>query len=169
MEALLKTRDVSKELGVNTKTIVKWVNFFDISCPKNELGHYVFRPEDVQNLKKIQSKLNKGLPMRQVVELLEDKTVKENQKSGVVDKKFDQVFSRLDELERKIHLKADEVLSYQVLQHRRELESFAENLTKIEDRLLFLEQNFLKEIVEKKEEVTILSSPRRRLKKAIQI
>lgn len=149
MEALLKTKDVSKELGVNGKTVLKWVNFFGIDCLKNNHGHYEFRNEDVQNLKMIQKELSRGIPMREVLIALEEKRTAKTvilDQVEVFDEKFERVFDRLDQLERKIHMKADDVLSYQVLQHRKEIESLAEKITRVEERLLNMEQNVYREI-----------------------
>jgi chromosome-anchoring protein RacA len=149
MEALLKTKDVSKELGVNGKTVQKWVKFFGVTCKKNNLGHYEFKNEDVERLKNIQKELNKGIPMKEVLEALEEqRTIKQRTiaKADVLDKNFDQIFFRLDQLERKIHSKADEVLSYQILQHRKELELISDKITAVEERLLNIEQNVYQEI-----------------------
>jgi chromosome-anchoring protein RacA len=153
MEALIKTKEVSEELGVNVKTVRKWVNFFGIACKRNDNGHFEFKNDDVQNLKIIQKELGKGIPMKEVLVSLEDKQVsKEDTIESVelVEQKFDKIFFRLDQLERKIHQKADDVLSYQVLQHRKELEAISDKITAIEERLLNVESNVYKEVAASK-------------------
>ncbi|WP_082407126.1 MerR family transcriptional regulator [Bacillus sp. JCM 19041] len=36
----LKTKEVSKAIGVNPTTIQRWTKFFEIKCEVNEQGHF---------------------------------------------------------------------------------------------------------------------------------
>lgn len=126
MEALLKKKDVSKELGVSGKTVPKRVK---------------------------QKELNKGNSLKEVLVTLEDTSDKKTvtlHKLEIFDQKFENIFSKLDQLERKVHLKAYEVLSVQVLQHRRELKNLVEKITTVEERLLNIEQEVYEEIASTK-------------------
>ncbi|EKN67310.1 hypothetical protein M670_00525 [Schinkia azotoformans MEV2011] len=56
------------------------------------------------------------------------------------EERFDKLLSRLDDIERQLSLKADDVVSMQVLQHRNELEQLESRLELIEMRMELLAQ-----------------------------
>lgn len=56
------------------------------------------------------------------------------------EERFDKLLSRLDEIERQLSQKADDVVSMQVLQHRNELEQLESRLGIIEMRMDILSQ-----------------------------
>ncbi|ASA97958.1 MULTISPECIES: MerR family transcriptional regulator [Anoxybacillus] len=115
----LKTSAVAKRLGVSTKTVQRWVKKYNIPCKKNETGHYVFTNEAVEQLEKY-----KFLG------------IEEEEKEHV---DWEEVEQRLNELERKIDQKADDVVSFQLLQHRREIEDMLQYIQRLEQRIVDLE------------------------------
>ncbi len=150
MERLVKTKVVSKKLNVNPTTIQRWVKYFDIPCPKNDHGHYLFRPEDIERLEEIQDMLQQGLQMSDIKHQEQKGTEVVQPKKGSalneMDACFQQLQERLDQLESKVSQKADEVLSYQVLQHRKDMDQMSTKLTELEEKMLVLEEQLLLQV-----------------------
>lgn len=71
--------------------------------------------------------------------------------SGLVEEKLDYLLMHIDELERKLSVKADDVVSYQVLQHRSELDHLFVIMKNIEERMGKIEKSL--NPIHKKEEV----------------
>lgn len=144
MEMVLKTKTVSEELGVNPTTVQRWVRHFNIQCDKNEHGHYLFRQEDIEQLKEIKSQLDNGLLMSDI----QIQSIQTTDKSLELPTQFEEKFSRLnaaiESLEKKIEEKADAVVSYQMLQHASELEELIKKMENMEARLQDLEVALLK-------------------------
>jgi chromosome-anchoring protein RacA len=63
-----------------------------------------------------------------------------------LEERLDQFSRHIEILESKVQQKADEVLSYQVLQHRKELDNFSVKLTEMEERLLAMEEQLLLQV-----------------------
>lgn len=141
---VLKTKTVSEELGVNPTTVQRWVRHFNIQCDKNEHGHYLFRQEDIEQLKEIKSQLDNGLLMSDI----QIQSIQTTDKSLELPTQFEEKFSRLnaaiEALEKKIEEKADAVVSYQMLQHASELEELIKKMENMEARLQDLEVALLK-------------------------
>lgn len=141
---VLKTKTVSEELGVNPTTVQRWVRHFNIQCDKNEHGHYLFRQEDIEQLKEIKSQLDNGLLMSDI----QIQSIQTTDKSLELPTQFEEKFSRLnaaiESLEKKIEEKADSVVSYQMLQHASELEELIKKMENMEARLQDLEVALLK-------------------------
>lgn len=144
MEMVLKTKTVSEELGVNPTTVQRWVRHFNIQCDKNEHGHYLFRQEDIEQLKEIKLQLDNGLLMSDI----QIQSIQTTDKSLELPTQFEEKFSRLnaaiEALEKKIEEKADAVVSYQMLQHASELEELIKKMENMEARLQDLEVALLK-------------------------
>lgn len=145
---LLKTKQVSDELGVNPTTVQRWVKFFDLPCEKNELGHFLFSDETITTLKQIQEELRNGLSMEEIKmndANLGDQVAKKESVKVVSKEKFEQRLDRfairLEQLERQLEEKANEVITVQVLQHRAELDELVKKVTSIEEKLMELEEH----------------------------
>ncbi len=119
MESALKTKDVSRILGVNPTTIQRWVKFFNLPCQKNEHGHYLFTEQHIAQLKMIKEQLDQGLPMSKVKLSASDEP---KYKVEDVIKKFNHMTKRIENIEYRLEEKATNVVNIQLLQHRRELE-----------------------------------------------
>lgn len=142
MEMTVKTKVVSEELGVNPTTIQRWVKYFNIPCERNEHGHYLFRDKDIMQLKYIKRQLNLGLPMSQIElgqasQKRETNNVSPEQQVTVAElvQKFDSMFSRLEDVEVQLEKKAADVVSVQILQHRREIDSLHKKIEKLEKEM----------------------------------
>ncbi|WP_347549890.1 MerR family transcriptional regulator [Pseudalkalibacillus hwajinpoensis] len=145
---LLKTKQVSDELGVNPTTVQRWVKHFNLSCEKNELGHFLFTSETLDQLKNIQNELRRGQSMEKIKAGFGEKprnSKKSSPEKMVSQEKFEQRLDRftlrLDQLERQLEEKANEVITVQVLQHRSELDELVQKVTALEEKLLELEDH----------------------------
>jgi chromosome-anchoring protein RacA len=143
MEMVLKTKTVSEELGVNPTTVQRWVRHFNIQCDKNEHGHYLFRNEDIEQLKQIKNQLDNGLLMSDIQIEGSENDFKIRANNNLEDK-FVRLDRAIDALEKKIEEKADSVVSYQMLQHASELEELIKKMEDMEVRLQDLEVSLLK-------------------------
>lgn len=144
MSVLVKTKQVSERLGVNPSTIHRWVKFFAIPCQKNEHGHYLFSDTDINQLRQIQDQLSNGLTMEEVTGYsgkVDYNIKEENVMSGKFDDQIrnEQMTRKLSELERKIDKKADDVVSYQLFQHRNEIDELMKKVIDLEKRLATLQ------------------------------
>jgi chromosome-anchoring protein RacA len=143
MEMVLKTKTVSEELGVNPTTVQRWVRHFNIQCDKNEHGHYLFRNEDLEQLREIKEQLDKGLLMSDIQIKSADNNFTAIKNNNLEDK-FVRLDRAIDALEKKIEEKADAVVSYQMLQHASELEELIKKMEQMEARLQDIEVSLLK-------------------------
>ena len=146
MEKVFKTKEVSEELGVNPTTVQRWIKYFDIPCKTNELGHYLIAEKELEYLLNIKERLNRGFTMKEIREKNDPvQVVKEKKErmiaASVFEEKLEQLMIHIEQLERKLSVKADEVVEYQVLQHRSELDSLFSMITKIDERMSRIEQN----------------------------
>lgn len=89
---LMKTKTVSEELGVNPTTVQRWVRHFNIQCDKNEHGHYLFRQEDIDQLKEIKTQLDNGLLMSDI----QIQTIQTTEQSFELPTQFEEKFNRLN-------------------------------------------------------------------------
>ncbi|WP_270179013.1 MerR family transcriptional regulator [Alkalihalobacillus sp. CinArs1] len=142
---LLKTKQVSDQLGVNPTTVQRWVKYFDLECDKNELGHFLFSEETIEKLKHIQEELRSGQSMEGIKMTDTGDGVKKSAPKMVSQEKFEQRLDRfsvrLEQLERQLEEKANEVITVQVLQHRAELDELLKKVTRIEEKLMELEEH----------------------------
>jgi len=165
MQTMMKTKEVSELLGVNPTTVQRWIKHFNMGTVTNDQGHYVFEERDVQQLKDIQSQLNSGKRMKDI--RLEDRVkVAEHKDEKKVPawqyyEKLDSMMDRIVLLEDKLARKADDVVSYQLLQHRNELNEMSRVLKNIEGRLEAVEE-YMKAAQEKRLNHEIEPTKRRR-------
>ncbi|RZT22606.1 MULTISPECIES: MerR family transcriptional regulator [Fictibacillus] len=144
MEMVLKTKTVSEELGVNPTTVQRWVRHFNIQCDKNEHGHYLFKQEDIEQLREIKAQLDNGLLMSDIQIQSFQTSEKPVELPTHFDEKFDRLNRAIKALEKKVEEKADAVVSYQMLQHASELEELIKKMENMEARLQDLEVALLK-------------------------
>lgn len=129
----MNTSEVAKLLGVSKSTIKRWVKQLELPLGRNDRGHYIFSEEDIDLLKKIQEQITQGILIQDALQAKEKRS-----RIGVVmtegtEQRPNKLIERMDELERNLRSKADDIVSYQILQHRREIEDLqneVENLTK---------------------------------------
>ena len=140
MENVLKTKEVSDLLGVNPTTVQRWVKYFNIHCQLNEHGHYLFQSPQVETLREIQGQLSEGKKMKDVKVsnksiISESEPPEEVMPTFKYEQKLEQMMQRIEDLEQKLAAKADDVVTYQLLNHRKEIEAMSKSLLSIEQRL----------------------------------
>jgi chromosome-anchoring protein RacA len=132
----MNTSEVAKLLGVSSSTIQRWVKQLELPMEKNERGHYHFSSEDIEQLKEIHEKLQAGTLLHEISPLSEKKSIRK----GIVktvenDQAMEKLFAKVKELELSLHAKADSVASYQLLQHRREIEELQEQVKNLSHQM----------------------------------
>ncbi|MGW6663288.1 MULTISPECIES: MerR family transcriptional regulator [Peribacillus] len=139
----MNTSAVARLLNVSHSTIQRWVTQLNMEVERNQLGHYQFSDEDIALLRKIQDQLNEGIILQKVSiseKKLRKATIQKHPEPN------DQLLERVNRLENGLKTKADDVVSYQLLQHRSEMEEMHKLVKKLEARIEALEkpmgQNF---------------------------
>lgn len=135
MENVLKTKDVSNLLGVSPNTVIRWVKNHNIDCQLNEQGHYVFDSAHVEQLKSIQLELKAGRKKEQATEERAEMVPRH-----VFNRKVKEMMEKIEALEYQLHQKADDVVTYQLLNHRKEIEEMNKILLKMEQRVANVEE-----------------------------
>ncbi|MFB4163373.1 helix-turn-helix domain-containing protein [Alteribacillus sp. JSM 102045] len=130
-EKRYKTKDVADLLDVSKGTVLKWVKKYDVPCSVNQYGHYCFDEKHLALFLDIKEK------NRQVVSAAQKKEPPVS--TYVLTDKITNMEENIKILERMVSNKADEVVSYQLMEHRKEVRSLNKQLQKIEERLDRLE------------------------------
>lgn len=135
----MNTSAVARLLNVSHSTIQRWVTQLNMEVERNQLGHYQFSDEDIALLRKIQDQLNEGIILQKVS--ISEKKIRKatGQKHSETNKEHDQLIERVVRLENGLKTKADDVVSYQLLQHRSEMEEMHKLVKKLEARIEALE------------------------------
>ncbi|MCL6586233.1 MAG: MerR family transcriptional regulator [Anoxybacillus sp.] len=136
----VKTSNVAKRLGVSPKTVQRWVKKYNIPCQKNEAGHYVFDAETITLLEQIKFEHGATLEEEEVGLEEEHGLCPDTFLSTYIQPHLDKFTARLHRVERQLEQKADEVVSFQLLQHRKEIEELHAYIRQLEQRLALLEE-----------------------------
>lgn len=131
----IKTPMVAEKLGVSPKVVMRIVQQLQISLQKNRNGHYVFSEEQVKQIESY----NASSQMHSENE--------EFKQAGVTREDFQSLIhliqnldKRVSRTEDRIQEKADDVVNYQLLQHRKELEELHTHIIQLENQLATTEQ-----------------------------
>ena len=136
----MNTSAVARLLNVSHSTIQRWVTQLNMEVERNQLGHYQFSDEDIALLRKIQDQLNEGIILQKVS--ISEKKIRKatvQKQHSETNKEHDQLIERVVRLENGLKTKADDVVSYQLLQHRSEMEDMHKLVKKLEARIEALE------------------------------
>ncbi|MDR7075525.1 chromosome-anchoring protein RacA [Neobacillus niacini] len=125
----MNTSEVAKLLGVSPSTIQRWVKQLELPMERNERGHYHFNNEDIDLLKNIQTQIQNGTLLQEIAPVQEKKSRKGIVKVPENNAELERLYTIVTELEAKVNSKADSVTSYQLLQHRREIEELQNQVT----------------------------------------
>jgi chromosome-anchoring protein RacA len=154
----LNTSEVAKLLGVSNSTIKRWVKELGLTMERNDRGHYLFKKEDIEFLRFIQEQIQNGILLHEVT-IPEKKPRKGTLSTQVEEKPNEKVFHKITELERRLDEKADSVTSYQLLQHRRELEDLQTQITSLVKRVESLEIELSKSKKSQNTELPLIYDP----------
>lgn len=165
----MNTAEFAKKLGVSTKTVRKWIKNHDLTCEKNEYGHYVFEETDLPLFEGIRNQVKSGVPSDKIEistpaprKGTTRKMVQVSEKT--LSEKLNAMIERIEENERRIEEKASDVVSYQLLQHRKEIDELQKKMQKMEEYIEQLEKE--KEELQKQTAITLekVEGSRRRKK-----
>lgn len=151
----MNTKSVAQLLGISTRTVQRWVKQLNLDMARNDLGHFIFTEEDIELLKQVKNQLDEGV-------LLQDVSVKRNNRTGVVKNvqnvttvepvqpeskpsELNEMEEKIKKIESSLEQKADSVVSYQLIQHRREIEELRNQVAILTERITCLEELVSKE------------------------
>ncbi|MFO1445333.1 MerR family transcriptional regulator [Bacillus sp. Bva_UNVM-123] len=163
----MNTATVAKLLKVSPSTIQRWVKQLDLDMERNELGHYIFTEEDITLLKNVQEQINNGIILQDVT--IKKKKVRKGKLNTPVNTDgMNDLLAKIELIEHTITQKADGVVSYQLLQHRREIEDLQNDVLKLTERIESL-QLIQNEMIHSKTDENVIifdkKKPNRKLKK----
>ncbi|MCM3240540.1 MerR family transcriptional regulator [Heyndrickxia oleronia] len=134
----MNTASVAKLLGVSHSTIQRWIKQLELEIHRNDLGHFEFSDEDIAMFKQIQAEIQKGKLLHEIN--LPFKKVRKGKKTQSDQPTTNTLHEKLIQLEGQINGKADNVVSYQLLSHRREIEDLENEMIKLTNRIEQLEK-----------------------------
>ncbi|MCD8510692.1 MAG: MerR family transcriptional regulator [Bacillus sp. (in: Bacteria)] len=140
----IKTKEAAKTLGVSPKTIRHWIKYFKLNCSVNSLGHYVMDGDAMKKLGLINNQVKSGKKLDEVDMGLQGEKKQASPvmvSSSQLDERFNKLLFQIDQLDKKIQSKASEVVEYQMLQHRKEIDEITETMERFEMRLAKLEES----------------------------
>lgn len=122
----MNTGAVSKLLGVSSSTVQRWVKHLGLEMERNEFGHYQYTEGDLETLKKFKEQVQNGVPIQEI-------TVHKQTRRGSIklQRENDNIVEKVNKLERSLENKADYVVTYQLLQHRSEIEELKEEINQL--------------------------------------
>ncbi|PLR72475.1 chromosome segregation protein [Bacillus sp. UMB0728] len=134
----MNTNKAASSLGVSPSTIQRWVKQFGLEVGRNELGHYHFEEDQLEILKDIQSQIQNGALVHEV-KLSVQKTPEVKQQNEDHSVQIKELADKVTQLDSRLDSKADDVVSYQLLQHRREIEDLKTQLLQMAEKVGQLE------------------------------
>lgn len=136
LENMLKTKDVANKFGVSPRTIRYWIKYFSLKCDLNHAGHYMIDRKNFEQLMFIHEQLKLGKKMEDI----RLPGMGKNVSSDKLDERFNRLLNYIDQLDQKIQSKAGEVVEYQILQHRKEIDDITHLLDDLNERLKKIEE-----------------------------
>lgn len=132
----LKTKDAAELLSVSQTTIKRWAAMFPDFFPKDRFGHYTFSEREISLLEMIKDRITHGealerIHLNPVIDVQPPKSLQEKPLQHTQDKPLEDMLSRIHDIERSLDHKADEVVSFQLLQQREELEDLRQMIRQL--------------------------------------
>ncbi len=139
----MNTKSVAELLDISTSTVLRWVKQLNLDMERNEQGHFIFSEEKIDILKDVKQQLQSGI-------LLHDISIDKTKRIGVAktvspELNRSQLEERVNQMETSLNQKADSVVSYQLLQHRREIDDLQEQVSFLINRLAEIEEVLIKQ------------------------
>ncbi|WP_459503018.1 chromosome segregation protein [Bacillus sp. C1] len=129
-----KTPIIAKRLGVSPKAVVRIAQQLNLSIKKNKYGHFIFTQNDLDKMLEYH---------RSQIEPTSSPTIEPSIDFEKFVTQLNTITHRLNRIEEKMQDKADDVVNYQLLQHRRELEEMMDKIQKLEAALEKKEQIYI--------------------------
>ncbi|WP_413309611.1 MerR family transcriptional regulator [Bacillus sp. 1P10SD] len=166
----MNTSEVAKSLGVSASTIQRWVKQLELPMEKNDRGHYHFTKEDINQLKTIHEQLQNGILLQEITPVKARKSVRKGVVTAIEkDEILEKIIQKVNNLEVSVNTKADSVASYQLLQHRQEIEDLQNQVKHLTKQLSDLDEKFneMKRIAQLDQPLVLNSGKVKRKKKNI--
>ena len=122
----LNTKSVAELLGISTSTVLRWVKQLNIEMERNEHGHFIFSEEKINILKDVKQQLQNGIPIQ---DISMEKTKRTGMAKMSLLNKYESIRRESHSIGNQFNQKADSVVSYQLLQHRREIDDLQEQVS----------------------------------------
>ncbi|WP_243387101.1 MerR family transcriptional regulator [Bacillus kexueae] len=139
----MNTSTVAQKVGVSPKTVQRWIKQLDIPIERNELGHYQFSSQDVELLIQVHEQIQNGVAIKDLQLPAQPSQTKEEvaptKDSSNNSYNNDRLLAKIKALELMVYQKADDVVSYQLLQHRKEMEELQNKVEELEAKIKKLE------------------------------
>ncbi|MFT4415372.1 helix-turn-helix domain-containing protein [Fredinandcohnia humi] len=165
----MNTAEFARKLGVSQKTVRKWIKHLHIPCQKNEYGHYVFDENDLPFYEEIGKQVKSGIPTDKIdIKSLQPRKGKVRKMvqatDTIIEDKLTVIMERLRRNEKRIEEKASEVVTYQLLQHRQEIDELQQKVRYLEEYIQKLENEKRESIQEQPIVLETVKQPRKRKK-----
>ncbi|WP_416826049.1 chromosome segregation protein [Ectobacillus polymachus] len=131
----IKTPMVAEQLGVSPKVVMRIVQQLELTLQKNKNGHYVFSQEQVQQIENYCKTSNSN----QTVDKVKQGAVSREELQSLMNL-IQLLDKRIGRTEDRMHEKADDVVNYQLLQHRSEIEELQKHIIQLENQIATLEE-----------------------------
>lgn len=130
----LKTKDAADLLSVSQTTIKRWASTFPKFFQKDRFGHYMFSEQEIDLLIHIKDRIDHGETLDSIT-LITNGEPPEPQQDEIPlhthDPSVEDMLTRIEHVERSVEQKADEVVSIQLLQQRKELEELRQMIEQV--------------------------------------
>ncbi|GGD98093.1 MerR family transcriptional regulator [Paenibacillus nasutitermitis] len=149
----LKTKEAAVALGVSQTTVKRWVIAFPAFFTKDRLGHYIFSDSDLIRLRYIKERVDLGDSLDRL-ELSGKEDSDDSSAESCPEEsaqQADELINRMKRIEHMLSQKADEVVSMQILQHRKELEALNQVVKQLAESVELLERKLARPPVIEKE------------------
>lgn len=131
----MNTNTVAKRLNISPSTVKRWILTYGLKVDRNEHGHYVFSEDHLLQLSDIQEQFQASVPAHQF-------TAGTSKVDPPAETDYkEEILAKFKNLEMQMSQKADSVASYQLLQHRGEIEDLHKAVAKLTARIEELEHN----------------------------
>lgn len=162
----MNTSEVAKMLGVSPSTIQRWVKQLDLPMEKNDRGHYLFSEDNLDQFRMIQEQIQNGVLLQDITPDNRKKTRRGSVLHQDTESVLEKISTRISDLEVRLEAKADSVASYQLLQHRQDIEELQQQVATLLTRIEKLEnEKKANTIAEKPLVLDAPTKPRRKFKK----
>ncbi|PEE38664.1 chromosome segregation protein [Bacillus pseudomycoides] len=125
-----KTPIIAKKLGVSPKAVVRIAQQLNLNIEKNKYGHFIFTQDDLDKMLEYHRSHIEQTLSPAIISQVEPSTDFEQFVT-----QLNTITHRLNRIEEKMQDKADDVVNYQLLQHRREMEEMMDRIQKLEAAL----------------------------------
>ncbi|RHW42045.1 MerR family transcriptional regulator [Neobacillus notoginsengisoli] len=127
----MNSSEVAKLLGVSTSTVQRWVKQLNLPMERNERGHYTFSEDDIPILEKIRDQIHNGALLQEIAPYQAKSPRKGTVKAVEASPDIEKLMMMFSDMERRIDSKADSVTSYQLIQHRKEIEELQNQVAEL--------------------------------------